>query len=126
MLKESDKILAQDLSLYEFTLRLCLEAGSRNGCGCFLSEIGIAVTLACRRARWFSPICEIILVSQNTTNVSVCSTRTEVCNIWTFVIAICTQFGDDIWVIQNRIQTESNSLRLSVAWCGIIFINASR
>ncbi len=126
MSKKSDRILAQDLSLYEFTLRLYLKAGSRNGCGCFLSEIGIAVALACRRARWFSPICEIILESQSRTKPSIYSTRTEVCKICTFLTAIYTQFGDDIWVIQNRIQTESNSLRLFVACYGIIFINASR
>ena len=36
-------------------------------------------------------------------------------------MAIYTQFGDDIWTSQDRIQTESNSLRLSVACYGIIF-----
>ncbi len=126
MPKESDRILAQDLSLYEITLRLCLETECRNGCGCFLSEIGIAVTLTCRRARWFSPIPEIGFVSQDRTKAFIYSTRTEVRNFETFLFAIYTQFGNDLWVIQDRIQTESNSLRLSVACYGIIFVNASR
>ena len=41
MSKESDKILAQDLSLYEFTLRLYLKAGGLGMVvGVFLARLG--------------------------------------------------------------------------------------
>ena len=73
-----------------------------------------------------SPISESGLMSKDGTKAFIYSTRTEVRNFWTFLIAIYTKFGDDLWIIQDRIQAESNSLRLSIACYGIIFVNASR